>query len=318
MSATISAMRAGPFNMPPAPTKRSLTMFVFFAVAILLMWTSYFTVSETNRGVLTTWGKFSEVKGPGLHFKVPFMQSVTAFRVDIQSFSEDKVNTYTIDNQELEAHFTVNYRVPALKVENVFKNIPDYSARLHSLAIDRFKAEVGHVNVTEIAQKRGAVRDAIFKNLKIDADRLFGIDIVDFQITNVDFNRSFREANNSASTAKARVEQAEQEKRQAVVDAERAKIKATGEANAAEEQARGAANAVVLNAEAEAKAIRLKGEAQASAIKSQSDALASNPLLIELRKAERWNGELPKQMLSNVVPFMNVDQAAKLPGTTGK
>jgi hypothetical protein len=33
--------------------------------------------------------------------------------------------------------------------------------------------------------------------------------------------------------------------------------------------------------------------------------------LVELRKAERWDGKLPTNMLSNVMPFMNVDQQMK-------
>lgn len=34
----------------------------------------------------------------------------------------------------------------------------------------------------------------------------------------------------------------------------------------------------------------------------------ANAQLVELRKAEKWNGSLPATMLSNVAPFMGVDQ----------
>lgn len=280
-------------------------------LAILLFFTamgSFFTVRETERAVLTQFGQFIAVKGPGFHLKIPFIQGTVDYPVNIQAFQVDKVNTYTVDNQELDALFTVNYRIPHNAVENVFKRVPDYQQRLISLAIDRFKAEVGRINVTEIAQKRGEVRDRVFRVLKANAAELFELEIVDFQITNVDFNKTFREANNLASTAKAAVEQAEQERRRALVDADRTRIAAAGAANAAEESARGAANARLLAAKAEAEAIRIQGEAQAIAIRAQAEALASNLSLIELRKAERWDGKLPTSMLSNVMPFMSVDQ----------
>ena len=290
---------------------RWLIMGVLFVAFLMAFFGSYYTVRETERAVLTQFGQFVAVKGPGLHFKIPFVQGVVDFPVNIRAFQVDKVNTYTVDNQELDALFTVNYRIPNDSVENVFKRVPDYEQRLISLAIDRFKAEVGRVNVSEIASKRGEVRDRIFKVFKENANALFQLEIVDFQITNVDFNKTFREANNEASKAKAGVEQADNERRRAVITADRARIDAAGAANAAEESARGAANARLLAARAEAEAIRIQGEAQALAIRAQAEALASNLSLIELRKAERWDGKLPTSMLSNVMPFMNVDQQVR-------
>lgn len=280
-------------------------------LALMVAWGSATSVKEQQRAVLTTWGKFVEVRAPGLNFKVPFVQGFSIYKTTIESLKVEKVNTYTVDNQELDAVFTVVYRIRPQNVERIFREVPDYVDRLETLAIDRFKAEVGKTNVTEIAQSRGPVRDKVFETLKKNAETLFGVEVVDFQITNIDYNKTFREANNAASTAKAKVEQAEQEKRQAVIDAERAKIRAAGEANAAIETARGQADAKLLNANAEAKSTRVKGEAEAAVIRLQTEALAQSERLVELRKAERWDGKLPTSMLSNVVPFMNVDQQIK-------
>ena len=77
-------------------------------------------------------------------------------------------------------------------------------------------------------------------------------------------------------------------------------------------QAKGVADATLLKAEADAKAIQLRGEAEAAAIRAQAEALKQNTGLVELRKAEKWNGALPQQMLSGIVPFMNFN--APTPG----
>ena len=71
-------------------------------------------------------------------------------------------------------------------------------------------------------------------------------------------------------------------------------------------QARGQAESNLARARAEAEATRVKGEAEASAIKARAEALAQNQNLIELTKAERWDGKLPTTMIpGSAVPFIS-------------
>lgn len=82
----------------------------------------------------------------------------------------------------------------------------------------------------------------------------------------------------------------------------------TAQAQAAIEvaQAEGQADAKVAIAKADAESIRLRGEAEADAIKARAEALAQNSNLIELTKAEKWNGVLPTTVLPNsTVPFID-------------
>jgi len=63
----------------------------------------------------------------------------------------------------------------------------------------------------------------------------------------------------------------------------------------------------LLQAQAEAKGIQLRGEAQAAAIKAQADALKANTELVNLRRAERWDGKLPTNIYGSApLPFLNV------------
>lgn len=280
---------------------RGIGFGIIFLLIIMAMMGSYFTVEQYERGIVTTWGKFTYTADPGLHFKIPFVQDVSRMRVDIQSLSiagDDKgsirgVNTYTYDNQEVDVVFTVFYRLPPDKIEFIYSTARDYAGRLFQLAVDRTKAEMGRQKVEHLAQERGKVRDAIKATLVQDA-RMLGVEVTDFQLTDLQYTRSFRTAVEAAAAAKAMVETRDQERQQAEKVAQTAKIKAQGEADAR-----------LAQATAEAKAIELEGEAQAKAIKAQADALAQNARLVELRKAEKWDGKLPVQMLSGVVPFMN-------------
>lgn len=273
-------------------------------LVIFLM--TYFTVDQNEMTVVTRFGHLEYVADPGLHFKMPFVNATEAYRTDILTLPPDKgVNTYTIDNQEVDVIFTVFYRIPANKVAYIYESNRDYRAQLFSLTLDRLKAAMGQVNVQEVAEKRGELRDRIKAVLTRDAAPL-GPEIVDFQLTDLQYADSFRAAVGAAAVQKAGIETREYERQQAVKTAEMVKVRAEGEANAVRASAAGNADARLLQATAEAKAIQLQGEAQGKAIAAQAEALKANPDLVNLRKAERWDGKLPTAMYANApIPFLN-------------
>lgn len=276
-------------------------------LTLALFLSTYFTVDGNSVAVVTRFGQFVYVADAGLHFKLPFINGTTDYRTDIQEAKPDKpVNTYTVDNQEVDVVFTIFYRLPVDKVAYLYQNNRDYKARMLSLAVDRLKAAMGQVNVQIVAEKRGELRDTIKATLVHDV-RALGVEIVDFQLTDMQYTEAFRTAVNNAAVQKANIEGVEYQRQQAEKYALTAKIKAEGEANAARAQAGGEADARVLKATAEAKAIQLQGEATAAAIKAQSDALKTNAALVDLERAKRWDGKLPSHIYGSApIPFMGM------------
>ena len=62
-----------------------------------------------------------------------------------------------------------------------------------------------------------------------------------------------------------------------------------------------------LNGEAKASNIRVAGEAEAAAIEARAKALGTNPNLVTLVQAERWNGVLPTTIVpGSAVPFVSL------------
>jgi len=300
----------------------------FIGLLCLVMFLStYFTVEQNERTVVTSWGQFNYVADPGLHFKVPFRDSIHDFATDIQSFTTDKpINTYSADNQEIDVVFTVQYRVlPDAKViEYLFNQNRNYIGNARAIVVDRVKAAMGQINTQSVAQNRGQLRDTIKRTLAEDLKEI-GLQLEDFQLTDLQFTQAYREAINKAAIQKAAVEQREYARQEAVKEAERAKAEAIGKADSAREAARGHADATMLNAKAnadarvlaataEARAIQMQGEAQATAIKAQADALKANADLTELRKAERWDGKLPTSIYAGApIPFMNLSSGTTKP-----
>jgi regulator of protease activity HflC (stomatin/prohibitin superfamily) len=81
---------------------------------------------------------------------------------------------------------------------------------------------------------------------------------------------------------------------------------ANAKANAARAEAQANADATRLNGEARASNIKITGEAEA-AIEAHARALGTNPHLVTLVQAERWNGVLPTTMVpGSAVPFVSL------------
>jgi len=296
-------------RFPGLPGTPGMLKLIVALVLLALVATSapYFTVAQNERTVVTNWGKVSYLAEPGFHLRIPVMQSITPMPVSIRAIQLDELNTYTIDSQELAATIVLQYRIPVGRVLDVYSNLgPDYSLRLRSMVIDRFKTVIGTVNAIDLASQRGKVASEVLASIRSDAARLYdGIEITDFQFINFNWNDAYRTAISNASVAKARVDQQEQEKRQAEVSAEQAVVEARGRANAQVATAQGDASSRRIRADADAYAVQIAGTASASALKAQNEALNNNPNLVAMQWAQRWNGQLPTSLYgTNPVPLV--------------
>lgn len=276
------------------------------ALIVLYQARPFTTVAEYERGVVTRFGSIVRTAEPGFNFRIPVIEAVHIFPVNIQSLVVDNVQTYTIDNQQLTARININFSIPPDGVVNIYKNVPDYQVRLQTMVIDRFKNALGKLNVVDVTKNRADIAASIFNNIKDESQRLYGLTVVDLQIINIDYTNEFEQATERAMTAKAVVEQREQEKRQAEVEAAKAAIIAKGEANAKIEAAKGEAEAKLAIARANAESIRMEGLARAEALKAQSSVVTKE--LVDMKKAEQWNGQLPAQMLGGTIPLMQIDK----------
>lgn len=163
---------------------------------------------------------------------------------------------------------------------------------------------------------RNMVRDALVKNAstmpvesvygagkaelidKVQADVTSQVDSLGIKIEKVYWIGEIRipEIVQDAISNKIRATQVAQQRENEIRQAE-----AAAEIQIAE--ARGVAESNLTRARAEAQAIEAIGVAQAKTIEMKGAALRDNPGLVELTKAEKWNGSLP-QITGGVTPFV--------------
>ncbi|MCX4270233.1 MAG: FtsH protease activity modulator HflK [Lachnospiraceae bacterium] len=89
------------------PRKKGLFKKILFAVLILFICLilasgSFYSISEQQQAVLTTFGKATAVTDSGLHFKIPFIQEVHKVNTTIQGFAIG-YNTNSNDSEEAES-----------------------------------------------------------------------------------------------------------------------------------------------------------------------------------------------------------------------
>lgn len=256
----------------------SVPKLIGIAVAVvfglIILFSSFYTIKSTQRGVLSTFGKISETTiTDGLHMKIPFIQRVKKVNVQQKKF-DGQENSYTKDVQTSVVDYTINYDLVKENVNYLMKDVgDDYHNRIVVPFIrSAMKDAFGNFAATEIVENRDAVRLAIENNLRKILDSTYFMNI-QFQITDIDFDDQFE--------------------------------KAIKEKQVAEQNALKAKN-VTIQIEEQAKQTKIKAEAEAEAIRIKANALERNPKLVEYEAVQKWNGVLPNYMMGNTVPFLNL------------
>jgi regulator of protease activity HflC (stomatin/prohibitin superfamily) len=266
--------------------------------ALTVIFGSWYTVDQGDRGVILRNGAIVGTAEPGLGFKMPLIDSVVDINVQTQARMYENVLAYSRDQQTAGLTISVNYRLLADQVTSIYA---DYggaegvlSRVLDRQALEEVKNVFGKFNAATAIQERERLAAEI--QMAIQSAVVGPILIESVQIENIDFSDAYENSIEQRMLAEVEVQKVRQ-------NAEREKV----QAEIAVIQAQAQADAQVAAAEAEATAIKLRGDAEAESIKARSAALRDNPNLIQLIQAERWNGILPTHMIpQGAVPFINV------------
>lgn len=258
--------------------KKSLVAFgTFIAVFILILVLNPFVkIDAGERGVVMTWGAVQDrVLEEGIHWRIPIAQKVVKIDVKTQKVESNAV-AYSKDLQTADAKIALNYHIIPGSANKLWQEIgKDYDERVIAPAIQEVMKQVAsQYTAQELITQRVAVKEELKSGMTERLQRYY-LFVDDISIVNFDFSEAFE----SAIEAK---QIAEQSAAKAENDLKRIEIEAKQK---------------IETAKADAESIRIQGEA-----------LANNPTLVSLKAVEKWNGELPKYMLGDSVPFLNIPQ----------
>lgn len=261
-------------------------------LAFYLLMTGWYTVDAGERAVLLRWGAVQGVTGPGLHFKLPFVESIERITVrtgTIEWTGDSHMESYSKDQQPANLSIKVTYHVlpDDASVIMLYTQFRDADKFVDSVIIPRtlegVKTTFGQFNAVTAIQERTRLNMEIESTVKSLIKGPVMIDGV--QVQDIAFSDSYEKA------VEARME--------AQVEVDRLAMNLERERKQAEIK--------IVQAHAEEERLVSIGRGQAAAIDARAKALKDNPELVALTAAEKWNGVLPTTMVpGGSVPFLNM------------
>ncbi|KAF1070451.1 MAG: Modulator of FtsH protease HflC [Pseudomonas citronellolis] len=259
---------------------------------------SVHTIDEKERGIVLRNGKLVDVAEPGLGWKMPFIETVKTLSVQNHTNRYEQLQAYSRDQQSATLVVSVSWHVPPADVAKVYTGYSDLDGLVNRLISRQVPTQVenvfGRYTAIQAVQNRGQFVTDVSAAIKASIAGPVIIDSV--QVENIDFSEAYERSIEERMKAEVAIQTRQQN---LATEQVQAQIQVT--------QAQAEADSKLAQAKADAEATRLRGQAEADAIRAKAEALASNQNLIELTKAERWDGKLPETMVpGSALPFMEV------------
>jgi len=238
---------------------------VFLIAIIFVLALSLFTIDETEQAIITQLGKFvRSVAEPGLHFKVPFIQSVHKFEDRILEYDAAAAKIITEDKKHLLVDNYARWRiVDPLKLYQTVRNESGAQARLDDIVFSEIREELARHTLTEIVSvNREAIMDDVARQCD-DKAREYGVQVMDVRIKRADLPADVTHS----VYARMRAE------RQRIAK----KYRSEGEEEAVKIRAATDKERTILLAESYRRAEILKGGGDAEAIKVYAEAFEEDP-----------------------------------------
>ena len=93
---------------------------VAIVVVVIIAAGIWYTVDQTERGVKLRYGATIGTAQPGLGFKIPLIDSVEKVSVKTITYSWDKMNSYSYDQQPADLKISVTLRAAPEKVADLY------------------------------------------------------------------------------------------------------------------------------------------------------------------------------------------------------
>lgn len=279
-------------------------MFVILFIAIIIFNGVFVIVESGHVGVVRTFGAVQpDELAEGFHFKKPFMDKVEQMDIRLTTATADAASAskdLQIVQTQVTLQYSINGGLAAMIYQKIGKNQSISRAVVEPAILESVKAVTAKYTAEQLVTSRAEVKIQIqnaidtFVRVTLEEKGLENaITIANIAITDFAFSAEF----NRAIELKVKAEQE-------ALQAKNEKIRRTTQAEAAATEKKLAAEAVAYE-------IEVGSKARAEAIEREARALKDNPALIQLRIAEKWDGQLPQYTGSSAVPFLNIDSIKK-------
>ena len=173
-----------------------ITAIVLAAVLVVCLVTGTFTVRENEYACTVRFSKIIRTTDtPGLHFKIPFLDSVKYFPKAAMLYDIPPSEVLTSDKQNMTADCYILWRIEdPLKFYQTLGSIPVAEQRLNALTYNALKTVMGTLAQADIINMDdGGERNQIYEGISTSVDNLsdsYGIAVDDVKIKRFDLPES--------------------------------------------------------------------------------------------------------------------------------
>jgi prohibitin 2 len=286
-------------NIQQIPLKTIVTI-VIVSFLLIIFKSSYIIVDSGHVGIIKRLGAVKLIPlDEGFHLKAPFIDEIIQLDIRLRKVSNDSISA-SKDLQTVRTEVSIQYSLVGEVSALSFQKIGIRQIIESTLIEPAIQESVKSVTALYTAEQLITQREQVKLNIQEEVEQFINttlnrkgvsgaISIANVAITDFAFSPEFNRAIEMKVKAEQEALQALNEKTRRVTQAEAAAVEKK------------------LAAEAEAYQISVESKARANAIKREASALKGNPALIQLRMAEKWNGELPKFSGGNSIPMFNAD-----------
>ncbi len=274
--------------------KRNIGVIAGLIVALAIS-LSVFTVDQTQQAIVIQLGKpLKGIYGPGLHFKVPFIQQVLNFEKRILVYDATPTEILTKDKKNLVVDNYTKWAIDnPLRFYTTVRDEPGAQARLDDIVYAQLRVELGQHDLSDIVSE---TRDDLMTKVTAkSAERAkeYGIHVVDVRIKRADLP----EQNEKHVFGRMKAERERQAKQ----------YRSEGEEESKKITAKADMERTIILAEAYKISEKLKGEGDAGAIKIYADAYSKDMEFYQfLRSLEAYKKALKedtKLIITSSSPF---------------
>ncbi len=250
-------------------------------IVILVASLSIFTVDQTQQAIVIQLGKpLKGIYGPGLHFKVPFIQQVVQFERRILVYDATPTEILTRDKKNLVVDNYTKWAIEdPLRFYTTVRNENGAQSRLDDIVYAQLRVELGKHDLSDIVS---TTRDIIMtKVTKKAAERArdYGIHVVDVRIKRADLP----EQNEKHVFGRMKAERERQAKQ----------YRSEGEEESKKITAKADMERTIILAKAYKESEQMKGEGDARAVKIYADAYQKDVRFYEyIRSLEAYKKAL--------------------------
>lgn len=203
-------------------------------IFLIVLFGTFFTVSQQSVAIIERFGKFARLAGPGLNLKIPLIESIADHVTLRLAQLEIKAETKTKDNVFVHLAVAVQYRVKAGSEQAAYYQLEDAEAQITAYVLDVVRAQVPAMDLDEVFNHKDQVGQTTKADLQ-EAMSQYGYEISAVLITDVVPDKNVAEAMNQIQT--------------------QTRLKVAAEAQGAAEKV-----LTIARAEAEAAAKKLQGQ----------------------------------------------------------